>query len=1686
MAANSKIQVSPTNPKHRAWLSTGRKGQIAPSTSPLHVSEDEEIYSAGPAKQMKQIRKRKSEKGKMSISASTNDFPMGKTVWHVSLPSIHDVQPSSSGGIGGTSPKRRPMATSPLPPPPSNPPPVLNQEKMSNSEEDARALELAKTVPTPIVNSAVPVVTKGAVKSLTRKGVIKPLQTKARVDKEKEEEKSEKDGDGQHRKNPLKHPPPYTAKAKAVAVVSMAIQEHIQSSTRSAPGQLQKNDEREKVMKTNESERNVSNRMRSESTGNKLLFSTSSNGALNDERTEVKAKPLKPRPYASRPPTKSEASESPLTSSTEGGVKSLARLFSARSKEDLSVTAKGNGSSMVKSQSPKQCTLLRPVKGRKILKEFSQKEMSIPETNEEDESMSVSAKKNQRKETRALSSTQSCRPLPIPPIDEDPAEKNEVLQNVESVISSGTPTHMSLFSWYNKGSGATCNKGDQDPLPPRRYQNVFDDEAFARFDKTRTTEEEEGKVPSPGGPYKEYQNVLVDSAKLDMQSSKGSTRVETDAQSDREENRKEKKPIPLPRVQSKKNGQLFSSKSEGSLSVADYHTSVYEAMAPQVPPRSETISKGSGRQESSTSEEAEAATEPMSPDMIVLGSLDPEWRENYKELIEKEIEMAEEASESDTLSEFSQHVDGVEATSRYQNIGPGLPSTHVGPKPPVPVQKISLKKTQSHNLQEPSIRRRNTPKEKRELRKGVCSESDHMELKEEQDDYIPMKSAQLPNGSYVVNSTPLPTLSSPEAHSQLLSAPTVPKSVPNMDPRSSAYYLKILPHNSPPALVKLAEQPSSVETPTRVKHTYIEIDVLDDASEDLGLVQQRVDIPRSPTLPPRTKTDGGSPPTTKRKLKYSKVDVGPPKSSTIIDNTRAGAKRSIPYSRVKLGSGDTTTVPPSDHGSHPGKEGQHSQGSSFAKEMLTHVDHPLPPTPHENSIYYKTVNHPLSHIPAMRHVWHHEYIEIDEEELNKKKQVSSPEITPSPKTAHAVSGPIRVPNTKNRSHSAAPPPVPQRPSCPYVEIDGEEIEKMARSLPPPVFSVVLKPNEKADPIMNRTNGNEAQKGQFSSTSLGPKAARKLGPPPAIPGRPDNLSRSRSFSSSDEYSYPFIPGLNFQWLKMRKGDGDKGYFTPQVSIPTTSRPHLTTASGKKNRMDTITERKEVDANRASDLPPRVPPKTESLLREQGLLFTGTLTIPSPYLVPVTSPKKRKFSAPDIYNHIVTPTRSPEFLRPRSPKQVVSSMRKELLTDQSLTTKKEEESTRSEVSDTHSEHSKPWKPPPPRPPPPNVRLTGMKGKGSSSPPRIPKKQRKQSREEAKGSSPVTPPAFKHTDTVITSKESPSVADADAKRHPPDILRVKKTGLQHRIDRNSLAMLVRNKAAIAKQLEKESASSQRERKQFHADEESEGKEQDSSQESVVRSLGDILLEVDSLLQHRLCSEEDLIVAIEKQLNIKLVREKQSTSERVEMDDRAEQKDADENGRKDSVHVTQQDVEEVVNFMNENQESYTNSNSPTEIKNGTKGEEDDGWTERRGIRRNSVIVKNESSQEDVASDIDLSDSPKQRSSTFIVIDDEDLPPWRQRCGTSETSKTTEKLDALPEGDLVQSLPPLADNNAGKRRLGQQRFGVEADFLHSPAENIRDSRSLSVGLKPLRRGRAMARRKTNPAIDMHNISPGK
>ena len=209
----------------------------------------------------------------------------------------------------------------------------------------------------------------------------------------------------------------------------------------------------------------------------------------------------------------------------------------------------------------------------------------------------------------------------------------------------------------------------------------------------------------------------------------------------------------------------------------------------------------------------------------------------------------------------------------------------------------------------------------------------------------------------------------------------------------------------------------------------------------------------------------------------------------------------------------------------------------------------------------------------------------------------------------------------------------------YVEIDEEEIDQIASSMgisptnipsePPEKLEVLLSLKSKDSQKDDKTESEEAasirkelednndsatHEGIIedsdlscgSSVSSECKYILNLDDPPTIPPRPanlDHLADEDEYRSSGDYSYAFIPGVGTRWMMLG------GRMSPKSIIP--SAKALCSVSEKPNSCKSVTPESSPVQSRAFGStslkhelkvvrPPSLPPKTDSLLRETELI------------------------------------------------------------------------------------------------------------------------------------------------------------------------------------------------------------------------------------------------------------------------------------------------------------------------------------------------------------------------------------------------------------------------------------------------------------------------------------------------------
>ena len=977
------------------------------------------------------------------------------------------------------------------------------------------------------------------------------------------------------------------------------------------------------------------------------------------------------------------------------------------------------------------------------------------------------------------------------------------------------------------------------------YQNVFEDEAFARFDKRSQTEKTQGT---------------------------GS--------------RKDRKPKPLPRKGSFGTfpGSHYSSSSMNSGSNSSLnslhspHFSTTRDLAevslretPEVDEVEDHEKMDSGGLSSSK------------PDVTVFQPLDE---------LENEIDLLADIAKYPPLKE------------------PQTKST---------IHKVELSKTQSHNPGGIPITRRTTPKERKELRHGV--RSDGAQMDSDEDDYIPMNPILL-SQSFLLPSSPA-------------------------DPRASGYYLKVLP-SAAPALPSVPQEP-----PKSPGDVYIDMETPNVGPESQSLPIHLLPEPKADNLQIGKSSRAQTSPKNlriekPRALKYSDVTIEKPGRATIKQRS---ASSPIKYQVVKVGKQPSLAKESSL------TESKKSQGALFA-------DRPLPPRPDHESPYY------ITHVGA----------------------------TPSPLSQSA-------PTRKAMWHE-------------YVEIDEDDLEKMS------------------------------------------------GSPPKIPKRPENLDKlsERKNVSSVEYSYAAVPGQNMfglQWMNFHAR-------IPQEKIPP---PELVS---KKSTPPRYIEQNEKQP------PPPPPPKSESLLREQGLIPAYISNTPQPYLTPIFM--KRKMSVPIIPISNSTPLPSLA-TQEYAAKPIDVAMGREPSPQEDSTRRQRRETGVPYLEKQGNELPRRRVPPPK---PDHLKLISHQksssgpilGQGVAKdghggeksrralfdhqqrsfdeggavakhhmklsrqrshsagdmPAMLKRNQLRQSKsyvpESGSGRSSAAETAATETEDmrkkkVITqSQEAAQLLKAAQPQQGP-IKRRRKLGVRNKIDRQSLAIIMQNREAIARQLSKAKDS-----EQIRA--ETDGVEMSNEKQFLLRNLGEILLEIDALFRHNLCTEEDLITAIEQQLHIKLEPSRERTSSPCEAHSRQSSKDQSDFSKplkNPSVEITDQDVDDVVSFVNTNGIVSPEQENPPEFHPPMQ---------------------------------------KLRSDTVIILDDLPSPDNNPHSPASSPTGQDGSVDDSPP--IVDNFTRSFDHNIHKR----------IDMQSLATAGMRVQRSFSAGHKPLRRVNAKRR---PSASDIANAS---
>ena len=1006
------------------------------------------------------------------------------------------------------------------------------------------------------------------------------------------------------------------------------------------------------------------------------------------------------------------------------------------------------------------------------------------------------------------------------------------------------------------------------------YQNVFDDETFARFDK-RSQAEKTHSISS----------------------------------------RKDRKPKPLPRKGSFGTfpGSLYSSMNRMD---SDSNSSLNSLNSPHFSPARD-LAELSLRE----TPEMEEVGEPEEMGPVGLSSSKPD------------------VTVIQPLDDLENEIDLLADIAKY----PPLKESEVAAKPSI--HKVELSKTRSHNPGGIPFTRRTTPKERKELRYGV--RSDGAQMDSDEDDYIPMNPILL-SQTFLIPASPI-------------------------DPRTSGYYLKVLPSNDL-ALPSIPQEP-----PKSPGDVYIDME-----NPNVGLESQSIPIhstaePTTDSLPiGRSSRAQTSPKNLRigkpRALKYSDVTIERPGRATISDRS---ASSPIKYQLVKVGK------QPSLAKESNTTESKKSQGALFA-------DRPLPPRPDHESPYYIThvgaTPSPLSQSAPTRKAMWHEYVEIDEDDLEKmsgpppkipkrpvdldrlteRKNVSSveysyaavpgqnmfglqwmnfharipPEKIPPPELVMRKSTPPRYVEQNGNQ----PPPPPPPPKSESLLREQGLIPAYVSNTPQPYLTPIFMKRKMSAPILPFNNSTP-----LPSLVTQGYAAQPIGPAMERESSPQDDSTRRQIRATG------VPDLE-------KSSSER----PGKRVPPPKPDYLKLASHQKSSSGPVSQDAATDVLLRNGRGRALFEHQQRSLEEAGKGAKHHLKLS----------RQRSHSAGDM----------PVMLKRNQLRQsrscVPDSGGRSSTVDAAA--KEAEDAQKKKVSAQLQEAPQPSKPAPPP-------------------------------EVTQPSKPAPPPEVTQPSKPAPPKEAPQPSKPAQPQQGP-VKRRRKLGVRNKIDRQSLAIIMQNREAIARQLSKA-----KEGEQLHI--EAEGVAMSNERQFLLRNLGEILLEIDALFRHNLCTEEDLITAIEQQLHIKLEpsRERTASPEEAHLrQNSAEQSEICKPLKPPGMEITDEDVNDVVSFVNTN-----------------------------GV---------------VSPDADQENPPefppsiqKLRSGTVIVFDDLPTPDNPHSPASSPPGQGTSIDKSLPEAD---SFTRCFDHTVHNR--------IEPQPLASAG--MRVQRSFSAGHKPLRRVNAKRR----------------
>lgn len=479
----------------------------------------------------------------------------------------------------------------------------------------------------------------------------------------------------------------------------------------------------------------------------------------------------------------------------------------------------------------------------------------------------------------------------------------------------------------------------------------------------------------------------------------------------------------------------------------------------------------------------------------------------------------------------------------------------------------------------------------------------------------------------------------------------------------------------------------------------------------------------------------------------------------------------------------------------------------------------------------------------------------------------------------------------------------------YVEIDEDQIDKMANSagvakwkpIPEKLGMLLGVPvsdkgspghdieapkieeerplsNSEGIPCDEDDNDDDTNQSLNSSMSSECNYIFNLNDPPSVPPRPENLDAlvdQLKNRTSDDYSYAVVPekfffGKHWMMFKAKK---------PGISHGTNG-PSAVLDSHKDNSKENGAEQKFAAASVASKStkknvklsPPSVPPKSNSLLREQMLATSQAEGSPEPYLMPIIMKTKRKI--PLLHKSAEKPgkekTNSPTFVSyireqaslklckdPDSqwtpPKPIPYEEHQKMKHKQHVTgpkfagptvgTRHQDSLLLSKaINKTHGNKMNRAR----GRPKPHKKLARQKTYRGSS-------KTHHQRSHQRRSNHLTPP------DMIALNGKVLQGGVQKRRKP----RGARPELTEKLKRQSLANIMHSQA-LTEQTSLNKLGSETSESKETSDE----RLNSTEHQRVSRGLGEILVEISTLLQNNQCSESDLLLAVENhfKLNLKM----------------------------------------------------------------------------------------------------------------------------------------------------------------------------------------------------------------------------